>query len=262
MADAPVAGAPAADAAIADPMSVARIEDVRRYYQMGDSIVHALDGVSARFEEGDFWAIMGPSGSGKSTLLNILGCLDRPTGGEYWVGDTEISELTDDELSGVRGSRIGFVFQSFNLIPQLTIVENVEVPLLYQGWKPRESKDRAVELITMMGLGQRLGHRPTELSGGQQQRVAIARSLANDPLILLADEPTGNLDSRTAEDILEVLMNLNEQGKTLIVVTHDEGIAELAQNVLRLRDGKIDRVEKGGRAKVETASSGPSAAAP
>lgn len=221
-------------------MDIANIKDVRRHYTMGDSVVRALDGVSADFHEGDFWAIMGPSGSGKSTLLNLLGCLDRPTSGEYWIGDTEISQLDDNELSEIRGARIGFVFQSFNLIPQLTIVENVEVPLLYQGWAPRDSRDRAEELVVMMGLGDRLRHRPGELSGGQQQRVAIARALANDPLILLADEPTGNLDSKTASDILDTLIALNDRGKTLIVVTHDEGIAELAESVMRLRDGKID----------------------
>ena len=221
-------------------MSIAKIHNVKRHYPMGGSVVRALDGVSADFENGDFWAIMGPSGSGKSTLLNLLGCLDRPTEGEYWIGDTEISQLDDDTLSEIRGARIGFVFQSFNLIPQLTIVENVEVPLLYQGWAPADSRARAEELVIMMGLGERLKHRPTELSGGQQQRVAIARALANDPLILLADEPTGNLDSRTANDILDTLIGLNERGKTLIVVTHDEGIADLAQNVMRLRDGKID----------------------
>jgi len=228
-------------------MAVVRIENACRHYRMGESVVRALDGVSLSISDGEFWAVMGPSGSGKSTLLNLVGCLDRPTSGEYWIGDTEISNLNDDELSEIRGKRIGFVFQSFNLIPQLTIVENVEVPLLYQGWNPRDSRERAVELIEMLGLGDRLGHRPTELSGGQQQRVAIARSLANDPLILLADEPTGNLDSRTAEDILNVLSRLNEKGKTLIVVTHDEGIAELAQNVLRLRDGKIDSLDRRSR---------------
>ncbi len=226
--------------------AVARIENVKRHYRMGDNVVRALDGVSARFEEGDFWAIMGQSGSGKSTLLNLLGCLDRPTEGEYWIGDTEISSLDDDTLSEIRGARIGFVFQSFNLIPQLTIVENVEVPLLYQGFAPRDSRERAVELITMMGLGDRLSHRPTELSGGQQQRVAIARALANDPLILLADEPTGNLDSRTARDILDVLIGLNERGKTLIVVTHDEGMSELAEHTMRLRDGKIESLTRRG----------------
>jgi putative ABC transport system ATP-binding protein len=207
---------------------------------MGENIVRALDGVSAEFRKGDFWAIMGPSGSGKSTLLNVLGCLDRPTSGEYWIGDTEISQLDDDDLSEIRGARIGFVFQSFNLIQQLTVIENVEVPLLYQGWAPRASRERAEHLAAMIGLGDRIHHRPSELSGGQQQRVAIARALANDPLILLADEPTGNLDSRTAEEILELLIELNANGKTLIVVTHDEGIADLARSVMRLRDGQVE----------------------
>jgi len=223
--------------------AVASIREVRRYYRMGENVVRALDGVSAEFLRGDFWAIMGPSGSGKSTLLNVLGCLDRPTGGEYWIGDTEISSLSDNELSEIRGARIGFVFQSFNLIPQLTVTENIEVPLVYQGWAPKASRDRAAELAEMLGLGDRIDHRPTELSGGQQQRVAIARALANDPLILLADEPTGNLDSRTAEEILGILRSLNEKGKTLIVVTHDEEIAKLARTVLRLRDGKIESLD-------------------
>nr|VFK67477.1 MAG: putative ABC transport system ATP-binding protein [Candidatus Kentron sp. UNK]VFK72892.1 MAG: putative ABC transport system ATP-binding protein [Candidatus Kentron sp. UNK] len=221
-------------------LPAARIEGLKRHYRLGDTIVRSLDGVSAEFGAGEFQAITGPSGSGKSTLLNLLGCLDRPTEGKYWIGDTEIGGLDDDELSQIRGARIGFIFQSFNLIPQLSIVENVEVPLFYQGWRPRDSRARAVELITLMGLGHRLKHYPTELSGGQQQRVAIARALACDPPILLADEPTGNLDSKTAREILDVLMAFREKGKTLIMVTHDESIALMADKRMSLSDGRID----------------------
>jgi putative ABC transport system ATP-binding protein len=186
---------------------------------------------------------MGPSGSGKSTLLNMIGCLDRPSTGEYLLGGQSVADLDDDELSMIRGARIGFVFQSFNLIAQLNVVENIEIPMYYQGWSERDSEERARELATMVGLGDRLDHRPSELSGGQQQRVAIARALSNDPLIILADEPTGNLDSQSGSDILEILDRLHEEGKTLIVVTHDEQIATCAERVIRLFDGRIDKEE-------------------
>ncbi len=188
-------------------------------------------------------AIDGPSGSGKSTLLNMIGCLDRPTTGDYFLGDRNVATLEDDDLSNIRGERIGFVFQSFNLIQQLNVVENIEIPMYYQGRAEQESKTRATELATMVGLEDRLDHRPFELSGGQQQRVAIARALSNDPLIILADEPTGNLDSSSGSDILEILDRLHSEGKTLIVVTHDEHIATKAQRVIRLFDGYIDKEE-------------------
>jgi putative ABC transport system ATP-binding protein len=189
---------------------------------------------------------MGPSGSGKSTFLNILGCLDVPTSGRYLLDGASTSDLSDDELSDIRRRKIGFVFQSFNLIGELSVVENIEVPLFYQGASEKQSRERAAELAEAVGLGHRLGHRPMELSGGEQQRVAIARAMANEPLIILADEPTGNLDSKSGEEILATLARLNEEGKTVIVVTHDNGIAERAQRVVRFKDGRIQNGEIAG----------------
>ncbi|MEQ8764520.1 MAG: ABC transporter ATP-binding protein [Planctomycetota bacterium] len=218
------------------------IVDLKKHYQMGDTTVRALNGINFTILHGEFWSIMGPSGSGKSTILNLLGCLDRPTDGHYRLGGIDVSEMDDDELSEIRNERIGFIFQSFNLIAQLTVLENIEVPLFYQGWDPQDSRERAFELAEKVGLGSRTGHRPRELSGGQQQRVAIARAMANDPLILLADEPTGNLDSKTEAEILEMLQELNDQGKTLIVVTHEPKIANIAQWNLKMRDGLVDTV--------------------
>ncbi|OHB62793.1 MAG: ABC transporter, partial [Planctomycetes bacterium RBG_13_62_9] len=212
-------------------------------YQLGANELRVLRDINLTIAAGEYVAIMGPSGSGKSTLLNMIGCLDRPTSGDYLLGGQSVSVLDDDDLSMIRGARIGFVFQSFNLIAQLNVVENIEIPMYYQGYSERQSAARAVELATMVGLGERMGHRPSELSGGQQQRVAIARALANDPLIILADEPTGNLDSASGADILVILDRLHGEGKTLIVVTHDEHIAAHAERVIRLFDGCIDKVE-------------------
>jgi len=212
-------------------------------YQLGSVELRVLCDIDLTITSGEYVAIMGPSGSGKSTLLNMIGCLDRPTSGDYQLGGQSVSELDDDQLSMIRGSRIGFIFQSFNLISQLNVIENIQVPMFYQGFTEHESAERARELAEMVGLGHRINHRPTELSGGQQQRVAIARSLANDPLIILADEPTGNLDSTSGAEILEILHDLHEQGKTLIAVTHDEGIAAGAERVIRLFDGRIDKQE-------------------
>lgn len=226
-----------------DPsVPVIRLEDLRRIYQMGDTEVRALDGLDLVIERGSFWAIMGTSGSGKSTLLNLLGCLDRPTSGRYFLEGEDVSELDDDSLSDRRLRHMGFIFQSFNLLPQLTVLENIELPMFYMGISPSESRERASELAGRVGLGERLMHKPTELSGGQCQRVAIARSLANNPSLILADEPTGNLDSRTGEQIMKLLQELHSQGKTLIMVTHEIEVAEVAQFQLRLRDGK--RVEE------------------
>ena len=219
------------------------LEDVHKVYQMGTAQVNALAGVSLSIREGGFWAIMGPSGSGKSTLLNLLGCLDRPTSGRYILNRQDVSTLDDDELSEIRLQEIGFVFQSFNLIPQLTVRENIELPLYYQGWAAARSAERAGELAAMVGLADRLDHRPTELSGGQQQRVAVARSLANDPAVLLADEPTGNLDTATGQQIMELLAELNRGGKTIILVTHESHIAAYAGRRLHMQDGLIDRIE-------------------
>ena len=223
--------------------ALVRLEDVHKTYQMGLAVVHALAGVTLAFGERDFLAIMGPSGSGKSTMLNLLGCLDRPTRGRYLLKDQNVGELDDNALSELRLRELGFIFQSFNLIPQLTVLENIELPLYYLGWEAIASIKRAAELADMVGLGDRLSHRPTELSGGQQQRVAIARSLANDPSIILADEPTGNLDQATGHQILELLVKLNEQGKTIVMVTHEQDVASFATHRLHMLDGLIDRIE-------------------
>jgi len=226
---------------------VVAMQDVHRHYTMGDSVVRALDGISFEVERGAYWAIMGPSGSGKSTLLNLLGCLDRPTTGAYLLGGEDVSRLTDDRLSEVRSTKLGFVFQSFQLIQQLSILENVEVPLFYQGVAPHESRERARKALERVNLGDRVHHRPNELSGGQQQRAAVARALVNQPIVLLADEPTGNLDSKTAREILDLFDELHAQGSTILLVTHDPGVASRAEWVLRVMDGKLDRVEPGGR---------------
>ena len=223
---------------------VIQLEDVHKIYQMGEQQVNALAGVSVSFSAGSFWAIMGPSGSGKSTMLNVLGCLDRISRGQYVLEGTDVITLDDDDLSELRLRHLGFIFQSFNLIPQLTVQRNIELPLYYLGWEIERSTERAIELARKVGLEKRLDHRPTELSGGQMQRVAIARALANDPRILLADEPTGNLDSRTGEQILELLAELNEQGKTIIMVTHEPDIAQLAHKRLHMLDGLIESIEE------------------
>jgi len=218
---------------------IAETRNLEKVYHMGEVEVRALAGVSLIFNEGDFVAVMGPSGSGKSTLLNLLGCLDRPSSGAYFLGGEDVGRMNDDELSAVRSRRIGFIFQSYNLIPQMSVVENIEVPLFYQGWSEKESYTKAVEKANIVGLADRLRHRPTELSGGQQQRVAIARALVSEPLILLADEPTGNLDSRTGQEILALLEDLNRSGKTIIMVTHEENIGARADRVVRMRDGTV-----------------------
>ncbi len=224
-------------------MPIVEIKNLSKCYHLGNFEVSALSELDLEIEKGQYMAIMGPSGSGKSTLLNLLGCLDTPTSGTYHLADQDVSRLDDNELSAIRGSRIGFIFQSYNLIAQLNVIENIEVPMYYQGISEHRSFTRAKELAEMVGLGDRLRHRPAELSGGQQQRVAIARSLANDPVIILADEPTGNLDSKSGAEILGILDNLHQEGKTLIVVTHDENIANKAQRTIHLLDGKIERQE-------------------
>jgi putative ABC transport system ATP-binding protein len=221
-------------------MSLARLRGVCRHYRMGNNVVRALDGIDLDIDQGEYWAILGRSGSGKSTLLNLLGCLDRPTAGAYVLDGVDVSQLSDDALSHVRSRSIGFIFQSFNLIPQLTVQENIEVPLFYQGVSPVESRRRAHEIAARVGLGDRLHHRPTELSGGQQQRVAIARALVNDPAIVLADEATGNLDTTTEEEILAVMDQLHSMGKTIILVTHNASLTRHAEKVMVLADGKIE----------------------
>jgi len=223
---------------------VVYLENVRKTYRMGSELVHALDGVNLQIEPGVFCAIMGPSGSGKSTMLNVLGCLDRPTSGIYRLAGNDVSTLNDDDLSDLRLKYLGFVFQSFNLIPQLTVRENIALPLFYLGWDASKSAERATELAEMVGLGNRVNHKPSELSGGQQQRVAIARALANDPKIILADEPTGNLDTATGEQVMDLLKTLNQQGKTIIMVTHEPDIAAYARRRIHMRDGKIESLEE------------------
>jgi putative ABC transport system ATP-binding protein len=217
-----------------------QVENLRKDYVLKGETVRALRGVTFEVADGEYMAVMGPSGSGKSTLLNLLGCLDRPTAGSYYLGDRNVARLSDNQLSEVRAGNIGFVFQSYNLIPQLTVVENIEVPLYYLGRLNPANRRRCRELAALVGLGDRLNHRPAELSGGQQQRVAIARSLANDPFFVLADEPTGNLDTSTAEEVLALFQELNDRGKTIILVTHENEVAARVQRVLRLRDGLIE----------------------
>ena len=227
-------------------MTIVRTENLGKTYQMGEVALDALRDVDIAIGQGEYVAIMGPSGSGKSTLLNLLGCLDRPTDGRYLLGGQDVSALDDRRLSAVRGRRIGFIFQSYNLIAQLNVIENIEVPMIYQGVPEAESHERARDLAHQVGLGDRVTHRPTELSGGQQQRVAIARALANDPLIILGDEPTGNLDSTSGGEILDMLDALHRDGTTLILVTHDEHIGHRAQRVFHMFDGRIDRIETNG----------------
>ena len=219
---------------------ILHLQEVTKTYQTGLVKVQALRGINLEILAADYVSIMGPSGCGKSTLLNLLGCLDRPSSGRYILGGEDISRLDDDALSRVRGSRLGFIFQSYNLIQQLNVVENIEVPLYYQGYPEDESKAIASELAVRVGLGERLEHKPFELSGGQQQRVAIARALVNDPLIILADEPTGNLDSASGAEIMRVFDELNTQGKTLILVTHDPEVAHHSSRTIRLRDGQVE----------------------
>jgi putative ABC transport system ATP-binding protein len=225
--------------------AVAEVVDLVKDYYLGPEPVHALRGLNLQFEEGDFIALMGPSGSGKSTLLNILGCLDRPTFGDYILAGQNVATMEDDDLSDVRSKYLGFIFQSYNLLPQYTVVENIEVPLLYQGSRLNaETREKCIALAEMVGLGERLDHRPMQLSGGQQQRVAIARSLVNDPQVILADEPTGNLDTKTSDEIMMMLRKLNENGKTIIMVTHENDIAEWARRVIRMRDGHVESDER------------------
>jgi len=213
--------------------------NIRKTFHMGDTEVHALDGVTVKICEGEIVSFMGPSGSGKSTLMYIIGCLDKPSSGSYILNGHDVEKLDDDELSHIRNSSIGFVFQAYHLIPQLNIIENVELPLFYRGMPQKERHEKCREYINIVGLSDRIGHRPTELSGGQMQRVAIARALVNEPVLILADEPTGNLDSHSGEEILKIFHKLHDMGKTIAMVTHDERIGDMTQRRIRLRDGKV-----------------------
>ena len=228
--------------AVAQAKPVIRLENVYKIYDLGEIQVQALRGVSLEVREGEFVAVMGPSGSGKSTVMNILGCLDRPTRGRYFLDDVDVSGMSKAELARIRNRKLGFVFQQFNLLSRTSALENVELPTVYAGISPEERAKRAMESLTRVGLAERAGHHPSQLSGGQQQRVAIARALVNRPAILLADEPTGNLDSRTSVEIMQILQTLNEeQGLTIVIVTHEHDIAQYATRTLEFRDGKLRR---------------------
>ncbi|MFH5831184.1 ABC transporter ATP-binding protein [Halalkalibaculum sp. DA3122] len=224
--------------------AIIEIRDLTKIYLMGNNEVRALDGVSFDVLENEYIAIMGPSGSGKSTLMNLIGCLDTPTSGTYILNNQDVSELEDSELAEVRNREIGFVFQTFNLLPRTDCLANVELPLIYSGVKASERHERATSTLTRVGLGDRIDHKPNELSGGQRQRVAIARALVNNPSILLADEPTGNLDTKTGEEIMRLFEELHRMGNTILLVTHEDEIANHARRIIRLRDGKIESDQK------------------
>ncbi len=223
--------------------SIISLTDVHKVYKMGSQIVRALDGASLDIQPNEYVAIMGPSGSGKSTMMNIIGCLDTPTSGSYVLNGTSVGDLDDDELAAVRNREIGFVFQTFNLLPRVNCLQNVELPLIYSGIGRSERRDMARAALESVGLGDRMDHKPNELSGGQRQRVAVARALVNNPAILLADEPTGNLDSKTGVEIMNLFEELHQRGNTLLVVTHEEDIAQHARRIVRLRDGVVESDE-------------------
>lgn len=219
---------------------IIRMEGISRHYEMGEELVRALDGVDLCFDKGEYSAIMGPSGSGKSTLMNIMGCLDTPSSGRYELNGQNVEEMDDDELARVRNREIGFVFQTFNLLPRMNCLQNVELPLIYAGVDARQRKERAIAALERVNLADRIHHKPTELSGGQIQRVAIARALINTPSIILADEPTGNLDTATSHDIMQIFEELWKAGNTIILITHEEDIAQCTRRTIRLRDGRVE----------------------
>jgi len=220
-----------------------RVKDITKVYEIGDQVVNALAGVDLLIKKNEYVALMGPSGSGKSTLMNMLGCLDTPTSGQYWLNGIDVANMSDDELAEVRNKEIGFVFQTFNLLPRYTSLENVTLPMIYGGANKADRHARGMEVLEQVGLGDRVEHNPNELSGGQRQRVAVARALVNKPSIILADEPTGNLDTKTSQEIMHLFSEIHEQGNTIIIVTHEEDIAAHAHRIVRLRDGKIESDE-------------------
>lgn len=219
---------------------VIKLKQITRDFPLGSQVVKVLKGIDLQVDKNEYVALMGPSGSGKSTLMNLLGCLDTPTSGEYWLNGKDVSQMSDNQLADIRNKEIGFVFQTFNLLPRSTALENVALPLVYAGWGSKERKERAQEVLNQVGLGDRMDHRPNQLSGGQRQRVAVARALVNNPSIILADEPTGNLDSKTSVEIMKLFSDIQEAGNTVILVTHEEDIAMHAKRVIRLRDGIIE----------------------
>ena len=220
-----------------------RVKDITKVYEIGDQVVNALAGVDLLIKKNEYVALMGPSGSGKSTLMNMLGCLDTPSSGQYWLNGIDVANMSDDELAEVRNKEIGFVFQTFNLLPRYTSLENVTLPMIYGGANKADRHARGMEVLEQVGLGDRVEHNPNELSGGQRQRVAVARALVNKPSIILADEPTGNLDTKTSQEIMHLFSEIHEQGNTIIIVTHEEDIAAHAHRIVRLRDGKIESDE-------------------
>lgn len=224
--------------------SIIKLEEITRYFIIGSETIKALQGVNLEIFKNEYVALMGPSGSGKSTLMNILGCLDTPTSGRYWLNNKDVSKMEDDELAEIRNKEIGFVFQTFNLLPRLNALENVALPLIYAGFNKHQREERAKEVLEQVGLKDRMTHKPNELSGGQRQRVAIARALVNKPSIILADEPTGNLDTKTSYEIMALFEEIHKNGNTIIIVTHEEDIALHTHRIVRMRDGKIERDEK------------------
>jgi len=224
--------------------AIIAVQELRKTYIMGSQKVHALQSISLEIEKNDYVALMGPSGSGKSTLMNLLGCLDTPSAGQYWLNGQDVSQMEDDELAEIRNKEIGFVFQTFNLLPRLSSLDNVALPLVYSGLGKSEREERAKNALEQVGLGDRIDHKPNELSGGQRQRVAIARALVNNPAIILADEPTGNLDTKTSIEIMEIFERIHANGNTIILVTHEPDIAEHAHRVIRLRDGLVEKDER------------------
>ncbi len=223
--------------------SLIDISNVTKRYQLGEQVVFALNGINLKIEKGEYAALMGPSGSGKSTLMNIIGCLDTPTSGDYWLNNKEVSKMSDSALSEVRNAEIGFVFQTFNLLNRMNAIDNVALPLVYSGVPKKLREERAKEVLSKVGLGDRMNHKPNELSGGQRQRVAVARALVNNPSILLADEPTGNLDTKTSYEIMALFDEIHNAGNTIVLVTHEEDIAQHAKRIIRLRDGVVEKSE-------------------